>query len=426
MKRLRKILFVLALVTVQVLVVLWVVDVAFRAYEREKLFSYASRDAGTFNPSDLLYNDHGERITRAKEPGEYRILVFGDSYTYSITEPNLSFCAVLERRLGARLGRKVRVVNLGYPGVSFPEYVNNLFFWTQALEYDAIVSNIFVGNDFEDVLHVPFDGRAIEEAFDSLCRRGLAYGPDTLVPYLYQFRFLDYLKAKVLNEVLRNKTLSRLFDLADPTGEFPNPPGYTSMLNLGKERIASKHRVNLKPYNRDLLFAHPNAMPWLQFHLAVLSRLAARGVPVLVTVSPPPCVMSPSISAETRTALGLGPGDIDLSLPTRLTLEMARRVGLPLSAVFDLTPCLAEKCPSGAPTYVEDTHWSIAGNAWVGDILARELARRWFGQDVPDACPQPAPAFEPIPAGLLGPATDPRPLVERFMAGCPAKAKDGK
>lgn len=416
--RIRKFVFVGLLLAVQILLACWLVDVLFRQYERDHLLSYVSMRAGTYAPATLLYNDHGERITRKKTPGEFRILAFGDSYTYAITDPGHSFCSVLERRLSRLLGRKVRVVNLGYPGVSFPEYVNNIFFWTQALEYDAILSNVFIGNDFEDVRHIPYDPETIEAGLQSLCRRGLAYGPNTLVPALYAFRFLDYIKANVLNEVLRSPMLSRVCSIADPTGEFPNPPGYRTMLKLSQERIDAKHRVNMQPYNRRLLFRQDNALPWYRLHLAILSRFAAKGVPVLVMLSPPPCVLSPEISTRTRAAMGLGPGDIDLSLPRRLTLELARRVGLPAGDVLDLTPCLAERTPSGETTYVPDTHWSIAGNAWVGDLLADELARRWFDRSVPVACPQPTPAFASIPTGQLGPGDNPDHLVNLVVGGC--------
>jgi hypothetical protein len=418
--RMRKFVLVGLLLAAQVLLACWIVDFLFRRYEQDHLLSYVSMQAGTYDPASLLFNDHGERITRKKAPGEFRILAFGDSYTYAITDPNLSFCAVLERELSKRLGRTVRVVNLGYPGVSFPEYINNIFFWTQALEYDAILSNIFIGNDFEDVRHIPYDPKAIEAGLRSLCTRGLPYGPNTLVPYLYAFRFLDYLKADILNEMLRSPVLSRVFHISDPTGEFPNPPGYRTMLQLSQERIDVKHRVNLQPYNSTLLYKQDNALPWYRLHLAILSRFAAKGVPVLVTLSPPPCVISPDIAARTRQAMHLAPGDIDLSLPRRLTLELAKQVGLPVCDVLDLTPCLSERTPTGEPTYVPDTHWSIAGNAWVGNLLAGELARRWFGQSLPVACPQPTPAFETIPAGQFGPGDNPERLVNQVVGGCQA------
>ena len=115
--------------------------------------------------------------------------------------------------------------------------------------------------------------------------------------------------------------------------------------------------------------------------------------------------MSPTVGEKAARDLGKNPAAADYALPGRIASELARQVDFPQADIFDLTPCLAERTPDGHDAYTgQDTHWSPEGNAWVGDILSRWIAARWFArQDMDTACaPQPA-AYEPIPAGLLEP-----------------------
>jgi hypothetical protein len=97
MKGVRKLFLTLVLVTAQVLLAGWIVEFDFRPYERDDRLAYASRHETGYAPSTLILNDHGDRITKKKPAGEYRILALGDSCTSSITEPRRSFCAVLSR-----------------------------------------------------------------------------------------------------------------------------------------------------------------------------------------------------------------------------------------------------------------------------------------------------------------------------------------
>jgi hypothetical protein len=103
-------------------------------------------------------------------------------------------------------------------------------------------------------------------------------------------------------------------------------------------------------------------------------------------------------------------------------------VGPPFDDIMDLTPCLRERTPSGALTYTGlETHWSVAGNAWVANLLADTIARRWLHQDLPGQAACPAPAAGAFAAKPLLGAEDLRldaatkALAERIADGCQAK-----
>jgi hypothetical protein len=465
MKRLKKMALVGLLVAVQLLVACWIVDFAFKRYETRHLYHYASKDDASYATENFLYNDLEQQLPKKKPAGQFRVLVFGDSYTYAVTQPPHSFCAELERRLAAVVpGGDVRVINLGFPSISFPEYLEMFAFWSQALEYDAVIFNVYLGNDFNDVRETPYDARALGERLAAQCERGLPFGQNTLIPHKYPFRFLDFIKAKVLDEIHSNPRWRHLFAVpelppgrpsapvatapAQATGQAPgpvttpaptpaaaaaaaepplDPADYRTLFPLTKAQMTSEMRSSLKPFVREDLLAYANNLPWYRLFLATAAREAARGVPVLVMLSPPLCAVAPAVRDQAARDLGVPPQAVDLSLPRRLTLELARQVGLPEDAVLDLTPCLAEKTPSGRSTYTGiETHWSVAGNAWVGDLLAGVLAARWFHM-APDAgapCPGPdaadatAPAL--LPPGALAPDAAVTAMADRIVSGCQA------
>lgn len=427
-RRLLRLFGIVSLVAVQILAVCLVVDFVFRNYEKEHVYSYAGPGAASYSLEAMLLNDHHDVVTKKKPAGVFRILAFGDSFTFSVTKPEFGLCAALEKQLNALgLDRKVEVVNLGFPSISFPGYLERLYFWSQALEYDAVVFNVYTGNDFNDVREMPYVPAAWNERLADLCRLGMAYGPYTLVPHQYPFRFMDFIKAQVLFKLQSDKELRRLLFLPDleTLGVLPDgaDPRYRSLLPLSPAQMAAERRSTMKPYFRDTLFAYKNDIAWYELLLATAARLRASGKPVLVMLSPPEAAVAPDIGRQAAKDLGQDPAAFDSGLPGRVTRELARQVGLPQEDILDLAPCLAGTTPDGHGTYSgRDTHFSPEGNAWVGDLVAKALAGRWFGRPgLGGACPEAAPAFEPIPPAELVPVAAIAAAAEALVAGCPPR-----
>lgn len=102
--------------------------------------------------SELRTNDLGFRDVRAsvpaKAPGEYRIVVLGDSMTVSA---GVDFAEVYTSRLEERLRRShpgVRVVNLGVGGYNLLQYALVLEEVGLALQPDLVVIGLVADNDF--------------------------------------------------------------------------------------------------------------------------------------------------------------------------------------------------------------------------------------------------------------------------------------
>ena len=425
MKRIIRFFGIVLLVAVQIVAVCYVTDFVFKKYEKRHVYSYAPLNATSYSLEAMLLNDQGQSVTKKKADKEFRILVFGDSFTYAVTKPEYGFCAVLERKLNALgLDRRFRVVSLGFPSTSFPDYLERFAFWSQAVEYDAVIFNVYLGNDFNDVRETPYNPAAFQEKLAEQCQFGEQYGVYTLIPHQYPFRFMDFIKAKIIFKLQSDNALRRMLFLPDleTLGVLPNAadPRYRSLLPLTPAQMASEMRSSMKPFYPDAMFAYKNDLPWYELFLATAARLSALGKPVLVMLSPPLCAVSPAVGEQSARDLGKEPAAADFALPTRITWELARRVALPQDAIVDLTPCLAGETPDGAGTYSgRDTHWSPEGNAWVGDILARRVAARWFArQDPGQDCPARPVAYEPIPAGLLAPLNETSALAAAIVAGC--------
>jgi len=98
-------------------------ELGFRAYEARFLVHELSADAPFYDLTSYRYNDHEGFLGRDEAADEYRILSFGDSFAESATLAEHSYASVLQRALSdAASPRRVRVVNLGKSGTSFPDY----------------------------------------------------------------------------------------------------------------------------------------------------------------------------------------------------------------------------------------------------------------------------------------------------------------
>lgn len=96
---------------------------------------------------ELATNELGfrDRPIRPKQPGEYRIVVLGDSFTVSA---GVDFADIYTARLEKLLG--ARVVNLAVGGYNIVQYAHVLKEVGLALEPDLVIVALFPDNDFSN------------------------------------------------------------------------------------------------------------------------------------------------------------------------------------------------------------------------------------------------------------------------------------
>jgi hypothetical protein len=110
----------------------------------------------------LLTNSHGlvgPELSAAKPPGEFRVVVLGDSYTVAGQVPyEQDFTAVLEQRLHAAGLAGARVVNAGVGGYTTFNEAGLLGEDLSWLQPDLVVVAAFLGNDVAENVLATYGG----------------------------------------------------------------------------------------------------------------------------------------------------------------------------------------------------------------------------------------------------------------------------
>lgn len=353
-----------------------VFDLAFRGYEQLVLVKSLDATQETYNLKSLGYND-GNGDIRARLGGAdtgpeaavspRRILSFGDSFAFGVTQPAYNYGEVMARQLNATApGPGFQVCNLGRPEISFPGYISESRFWTERLDYDAAVFLLYIGNDVLDTYKIdPSTPVATPET--------IRYGLGALTPRMFWLRawdyfYTNYVAIKSLKELTDRRYTNALF--------FP----YSVYLAIQAEGAAV--------YTADGLREFPWGWRWCRTFLEECRRLEASGKKVLVAVAPPHFILDNKMLADVAALQHRKVEDYQPFMPGQAVKEMARELGV-RGPVVDLTPCLRRHDASQVQLGL-NTHWSVEGNAIVGDLLAQEVRAAWCGGEDAPECLNPA------------------------------------
>jgi hypothetical protein len=375
----------------------WVADLVFRAYERNYLLPHYP-EISSEAPVDLArlsYNDGV--VLRQTAEDEFRILSFGDSFTYSVMEPALSFNGIVQQQLDDALEeRTVRVVNLGEPGTGPNSFRLASEYWAQVFQHQAVLFHIFLGNDVQDdaYLQSPLvwePNVAVLQASNAFLDAG-----SKRVPNRFPLRMLDYAWAAWLSR--RTTSAAEL------------PPGYNwaALTELDDDAFADTYFRFMDVLDRDRL---PALLPGYEQVLRLLQqaqRLSEKGLKVAVVLGPSEPMVNDELRAEILGIAGADPADYELGLPARI-IRMLQQQAAPDVPMLDLTEAFrARHQASGEKLYFrQNTHWDQAGNQLAGDEISGFLLERWFGTSPADnplnmdtslasgSVPESAPESEP-------------------------------
>ena len=360
----------LLLLAVSLTVALLVADALFRVYERAAL---VGRPAVTDDAVDLAALNYNETVvSRARKANEFRMLSLGDSFAYTITKYPYSYHGIAAGLLDDRLaGTTVRLVNLGQPSISFYQYVDAYRYWGPLLEHDAVVFNVYLGNDVLDVAfqHVP-DRADVREPF-----AGFHYSLQTAqiiparLPRKFPLRMFDYLYAYY--HIWKGDIRA-----GDDAGI--GPYNY-SMLNLGEDQYYAVLHKQLNNFDPAKLSVLASGYAAAAEFAAFASDIRRSGTPVVVMLSPSELQVSPREQQALARRFDFDPGDYDYELPAYLLQAIFERADdrIPVLHLLD-----AFRCADAAGVdlyYGTDTHWTAEGNRLAGEVLARFLGPNWFG-----------------------------------------------
>lgn len=377
----------LLLLAVSITVALLVADGLFRVYERAAL---VGRPAITDDAVDLAALNYNETVvSRAAEANEYRVLSLGDSFAYTITKYPYSYHGIAASLLDDRLAdTTVRLVNLGQPSISFYQYIDAYRYWGPLLEHDAVVFNVYLGNDILDVAfqHVP-DRADVREPFARF-----HYSLQTAqiiparLPRKFPLRMFDYLYAYY--HIWKG-------DIRAGEDAGIGPYNY-SMLNLSEDRYYSVLHKQLNNFDPAKLPALESGYVAAAEFAAFVSDIRRSGTPVAVMLSPSELQVSTHEQQELARRFDIDPYRYDYELPAYLLQVIFERTD-------DRIPVLhlinAFRCADAAGVdlyYGTDTHWTAEGNRLAGEVLAGFLGPTWFGLEGEAAtdggCAQAGPA----------------------------------
>lgn len=320
----------------------------------------------------LNYNNPSVSVVQA--PDTVRVLSFGDSFAYGIVKPPYSYHQIAATALSAA-GLPYDVVNLGEPAISFPQYLQAHQQWSKVLDHDAVLINIYVGNDIADVTYGYVEKNADPHhalaALEANAQSGEGLMPSgnledilgrvNFVPRAFPLRIIDYAYAIYLS----------LTQVITPTDMTLNPDVYIpAVVSLNDDDFLQVQRSIASVFDPSRLRLHQTGYE-SAVELARYLQGQADERPVWVLLSPPQMAVDKAL--HNRLLLQLDqPWDIDLPF---VLLENIFATVAPSVKVVPLDSLLRCATQTQGPMYVErDTHWNQAGNQVVGIAVASALS----------------------------------------------------
>ena len=341
-------------------------DGAFRFYEGQVMTASYHPDGPVVNLQGLNYNDSS--VPKARQDSEFRILSFGDSFCHAIVQFPASYNGVAQALL-SRPKRPVRIVNFGEPSSSFPQYIAAMANWRGQIAHDALLVNIFLGNDLSEAARgeVPDDGVINRVLGDNFVDVQTGRKRMSHVPRLFPLRMADYAYAHYLCAT------EGQFVLKDV------PPPYTHALgpldDASFQRVAARHLEACDPQALGLLKRGYEGVAALGRYLA---GEMARGVKVLVMLSPAEVQVNDALFDRVTARMNAIPARFDRDLPNRLAAQ-ALETAAPGIPVLDLLPVLRRAMDAGVnPYYPMETHWNVEGNSVAAQALAEWIEANWL------------------------------------------------
>jgi hypothetical protein len=364
-------------------ITLVVADRIFIAYEQSQLVPKLPDISGTgpVNLSALRYNDG---MVNRESGDEYRILSFGDSFTYSVMDPEWSYNGIIQSRLNAENpDMNIRVINLGEPATGTRHFREAHDFWSQILEHDAVLFHIFLGNDVQDdaFLHASLEWAPNVAIFTS--DNPILEAGNRRVPQKFPLRMMDYAYAWWMSS--RTRTEDNL------------PPGYNwaALTSFDEETfnaINFKFMDNWNPQEMNALLAGYEQVYLL---LKRAQEVSESGKKVMIALGP----AEPQVNHDLRAA-ALASGDADaaqydLALAQRIIGRLQRRFA-PDVPLIDLSWEFRRVYEETGEKlfFRRNTHWDKAGNQLAGEVIARQMSTDWLGME---GTSDPLPKWEYTP-----------------------------
>lgn len=327
--------------------------------------NYSGRLANVDFDTTIHINSEGYRGAElAPADGQRRVLMIGDSFTFGWgVNDDQTYPFQVQRLFEGASKARVAVINAGFAAAYSPDtYYLYLKNEGLALNPDAIVVGIFVGNDLDS--QFAFENEWLSTDPDGLplsIRNKTSRVVDHYwVPWPIPFRY----RTPVLS---RSHLYQGLFDVwwnVAPRLRAWMPVGAT--LYAAAQADEAEDRV---PYNYRLRFSERTDAVYARVRkllLAMRDLAAARGIPIFFMVIPDSTQLSDGAYA------GL-PADV-----LKPQKEMAAFFEAHQMKHLDLLPALRRSANGSVLYYPNDRHFTVEGNRIAAKELQAFLAREWL------------------------------------------------
>ena len=343
----------------------------------------------------LLTNSHGlvgPELPPSKPPGEFRIVVLGDSYTVGGQVPyEQNYTALLEQRLRAAGFGNVRVVNAGVGGYTTFNEAGLLRSNLSWLQPDLVVVAAFVGNDvaenvlatyggYRDAPEHP-DGVTWSRAAADLLEQSDGWFPrnpprapgqqsqPSAVSRARSAAQAAWEQARATSRLLGTLFGDPIHEAAVTTAPGAAPPARDQR----RLTLASFEWTILRdvPHEEHLDAAWPLFRRYLQ---DVQTAAASVGAPTLVFAIPELAQFDDLAQARVVADYRFAEDEVDWDQPQRLLRAQAVRATVP---TLDLLPVFRAR-PDRADLYLRlDTHFTALGHVATAEALL-EFLRPWL------------------------------------------------
>ncbi len=311
--------------------------------------------------------------TQRKDPGTYRVLALGDSFTFGSggVPHRQHWPTLLEEGLSKRRSERVEVLRLGVGGTGTEFQLRLWQIEGALLDADAVVVAFFVGNDFFEA-----QGKLAQEFPRSAADRVAA--------------------ASLGFRLLRNLVRARLDTEAGGVGDLTAPsrndrrggyeiPGYAERFDPDKPLLTTDAQLRIESKLMDL-----TARAFERQFLALFRRVARTlegfhaevtetGAEFTVLIIPDVYQVDDTLRDAVLRAKGRPLEAYDLDRPQRTLVEFLTARGIDH---VDVLPAFRLRGRSMRLYRPRDTHWNPAGN----QLAARLLLEQW---DAGAASPRP-------------------------------------
>lgn len=267
--------------------------------------------------------------------GIFRIVGIGDSFVFGEVPYKYNFLTVLEEKLN-KIYQDVEVINLGVPFVGPKEYNLNLNECGLVYKPDLIICCLFVGNDFIDCFPEEKEKYSLSS------------------PYLFRLIKLSYLL------LYQYASSLRIHNYVDTLPTFNKFAFLDIEIERTKECFMEKNKENLII----------NIQESLKHIKKMKDKCDDNNISFLLVIAPDNIQVDSNLQSEIIKKMNRPEKDFNFYLPNNiLKTELEKRD----IQYIDLLP---EMLNSKEILYIPfDTHWNIAGNSTVSQIIYEYLKK---------------------------------------------------